>query len=77
MGYDLAWWGIINLCVVETGVIHPPLGTNVFLLKSMQPDVPIWTIYRGVFPFVITDLVKLALLVMFPPITLWLTTTMQ
>jgi tripartite ATP-independent transporter DctM subunit len=74
MGYDLAWWGIINLCVVETGVIHPPLGTNVFLLKSMQPDVSIWTIYRGVFPFVVTDLVKLAILVLFPSITLWLTT---
>jgi C4-dicarboxylate transporter DctM subunit len=76
MGYDIAWWGIINLCVVETGLIHPPLGLNVFMLKSMQPDVPMWTIYRGVFPFVAADLVKLALLVVFPSITLWLTTMM-
>jgi TRAP-type C4-dicarboxylate transport system permease large subunit len=45
-------------------------------LKSIQPDVSIWTVYKGVFPFVIADLVKLALLVMFPVITLWLTTTM-
>ncbi|HEY3917927.1 MAG TPA: TRAP transporter large permease subunit [Stellaceae bacterium] len=76
LGYDILWWGIINICVVETGLIHPPLGLNVFVLKSIQPDVSIWTVYKGVFPFVITDLVKLALLVLFPAITLWLTTTM-
>ena len=74
MGFDINWWGILNLCVVETGLIHPPLGLNVFVLKSMQPDVPMWTIYRGVFPFVGADLLKLTLLVLFPPITLWLTT---
>ena len=76
LGYDVLWWGIINLCVVETGLIHPPLGLNVFVLKSIQPDVPIWTVYKGVFPFVIADLVKLALLVIFPSISLWLVSTM-
>jgi tripartite ATP-independent transporter DctM subunit len=76
LGYDILWWGIINLCVVETGLIHPPLGLNVFVLKSIQPDVPIWTVYKGVFPFVIADLVKLVLLVLFPGITLWLVATM-
>ncbi len=76
LGYDILWWGIINICVVETGLIHPPLGLNVFVLKSIQPDVSIWTVYKGVFPFVIADLLKLALLVMFPAITLWLTGTM-
>lgn len=76
MGYDILWWGIINLCVVETGLIHPPLGLNVFVLKSIQPDVPIWTVYKGVFPFVIADLVKLVLLVLFPGICLWLVATM-
>ncbi len=77
MGYDLAWWGVIMLCVVETGLIHPPLGLNVFVLKSLAPDVPMWTIYKGVFPFVAADLVKLALLVVFPSITLWLVWNMQ
>jgi TRAP-type C4-dicarboxylate transport system permease large subunit len=72
MGYDMLWWGVINLCVVETGLIHPPLGLNVFVLKGMQPDVPLRTIYKGVFPFVVADLVKLVLLVAFPSITLWL-----
>lgn len=77
LNYDLLWWGVINLCVVETGLIHPPLGLNVFVLKSMQPDVPMATIYKGVTPFVIADLVKLALLVAFPSISLWLVTTMH
>lgn len=72
MGYDILWWGIINLCVVETGLIHPPLGLNVFVLKGMQPGVSLRTIYKGVFPFVVADLVKLVLLVAFPSIALWL-----
>ncbi len=76
MGYDILWWGIINLCVVETGLIHPPLGLNVFVLKSMQPDVSMGTIYRGVTPFVVADLVKLVLLVAFPSLCLWLVATM-
>jgi tripartite ATP-independent transporter DctM subunit len=76
LGYDMLWWGIINICVVETGLIHPPLGLNVFVLKSIQPDVSIWTVYKGVFPFVVADLVKLVLLVLFPTITLWLVATM-
>ena len=76
LGYDVLWWGIINLCVVETGLIHPPLGLNVFVLKSIQPDVSIWTVYKGVAPFVVADLVKLAILVVFPGLCLWLVSTM-
>ena len=72
MGYDLVWWGIIQLAVVETGLIHPPLGINVFVLKSVTPDVPMWTIYKGVFPYVLADFVKLGLLVAFPGICLFL-----
>jgi len=76
LGYDILWWGIINICVVETGLIHPPLGINVFVLKSLQPDVSVWTVYKGVFPFVIADLVKLALLVVFPALSLWMVANM-
>ena len=76
MGYDIIWWGVIMLCVVETGMIHPPLGLNVFVLKSLQPHVPIVEIYKGVVPFVAADLLKLALLVAFPAITLYLVSTM-
>jgi C4-dicarboxylate transporter, DctM subunit len=76
MGYDILWWGIVNICVVETGLIHPPLGLNVFVLKSIQPEVSIWTVYKGVAPFVVADLLKLVLLVAFPAISLWLVSTM-
>jgi tripartite ATP-independent transporter DctM subunit len=76
LGYDLVWWGIIMLIVVEVGMIHPPLGLNVFVLKSITPDVPLWTIYKGVLPFCAADLVKLALMVLIPAITLWLPSTM-
>ena len=76
MGFDITWWGILMACVVETGLIHPPFGINVFVLKSIVPDVPIGTIYRGLIPFVAADLVKLALLVAFPGLTLWLVATM-
>jgi len=77
MGYDIVWWGVIMLCVMETGLIHPPLGLNVFVLKSIQPKVPIMTIYKGVTPFVVADLVKLVLLVAFPVIATYLVSTMQ
>jgi len=76
LGYDLVWWGIIMMMVVEVGMIHPPLGLNVFVLKSITPDVPIWTIYKGVLPFCVADLLKLILLVLVPAITLWLPSTM-
>jgi TRAP-type C4-dicarboxylate transport system permease large subunit len=77
LGYDLIWWGVIQLCMVETGLMTPPLGLNVFVLKSVTPDVPIWTIYKGVIPFVIADIIKAALLVAFPGIALWLVGTMM
>jgi TRAP-type C4-dicarboxylate transport system permease large subunit len=76
LGYDVVWWGIIMMIVVEVGMIHPPLGLNVFVLKGITPDVPIWTIYKGVMPFCVADLIKLVLMVLFPAITLWLPSTM-
>jgi C4-dicarboxylate transporter DctM subunit len=78
MGYDLVWWGIINLVVLETGLITPPFGLHLFVLKSIAGgDVPLGTVYRGVLPFVCADLVKLALLVLFPVLALWLPSTMR
>ncbi len=78
LGYDLVWWGVIMVVVVETGMITPPFGINVFVLKGIAgADVPMWTIFRGVMPFVAADLVKLALLVLFPALALWLPSTMM
>jgi tripartite ATP-independent transporter DctM subunit len=77
MGYDLVWWGIINLIVLETGLISPPFGIHLFVLKSIAgTNVPLGTVYRGVMPFVIADLVKLILVVLFPALALWLPSTM-
>ena len=77
MGYDLVWWGIVNLVVLETGLITPPFGIHLFVLKSVAgADVPLGVVYRGVLPFVCADLLKLLLLVLFPALVLWLPSTM-
>jgi C4-dicarboxylate transporter, DctM subunit len=78
MGYDLVWWGIVNLVVLETGLITPPFGIHLFVLKGLVgADVPLGTVYRGVLPFVLADFAKLALLVLFPALALWLPSTMN
>ncbi len=76
MGFDVLWWGVLNLVVVETSMITPPFGLNVFVLKSLVPDVPMGTIFRGVLAFCAADFVKLVLLVLFPALALWLPSTM-
>jgi C4-dicarboxylate transporter, DctM subunit len=75
-GYDLVWWGIVMLVVVETGLITPPFGINLFVIRSVQPDVSLMTVFRGVLPFVLSDFLRLALLVLFPVLVMWLPTTM-
>jgi C4-dicarboxylate transporter DctM subunit len=71
-GYDPIWWGVIMVIVVEIGVITPPFGLNLFMLKSVAPEIRLNQLYAGVIPFVIADLIKLALLIAFPMIVLWL-----
>ena len=72
LGYDPVWWGIINVVVIELGMIIPPIGIIVFILHGMAPQIPMRTIYRGVVPFIVADLLLLALLALFPAISLWL-----
>ena len=72
LGFDTVWWGIINVVVIELGMIIPPIGIIVFVLHGLAPEIPIRTIYRGVAPFIVADLVLLALLAFFPAISLWL-----
>ncbi|MBC7282898.1 TRAP transporter large permease [Hoeflea sp.] len=64
------WFGIIVLIVVEVGLITPPVGMNLFVINSMARDTPLSATYRGVFPFVLTDIIRVAILTMFPAITL-------
>jgi tripartite ATP-independent transporter DctM subunit len=72
LGYDPVWWGIINVVVIELGMIIPPIGVIVFLLHGLARDIPMRTIYRGVAPFIVADLVLLAVLAIFPALALWL-----
>ena len=72
LGYDPIWWGIINVIVIELGMIIPPVGVIVFVLHGLAPDIPMRTIYRGVTPFILADLVLLVLIAVFPAIALWL-----
>lgn len=71
-GYDPIWWGVINVVVIELGMIIPPIGIIVFILHGLAPDIPMKTIFRGVTPFVFADLALLTVLVLFPAISLWL-----
>ncbi|MCB1462533.1 MAG: TRAP transporter large permease [Nitratireductor sp.] len=71
-GYDPIWFGIIMIMVVEFGLITPPIGMNVFVLSRIMPDVTTWQIFRGVLPYIGADVVRIALLLAFPAIVLWL-----
>ncbi len=77
LGYDPIWWGIVNVMVIEIGLICPPIGINVFVLNGMRRDLSLSTIYRGVMPFLAADLVRLTLIVLFPVIVLWLPQLMK
>lgn len=72
LGYDILLWGVLMLVVVETGMITPPFGLHLFLIKGLQPDMPLSTVIRGVLPFIAADLIKIVLLVAFPALSLWL-----
>lgn len=66
------WFGMLILMVVQIGLIAPPVGLNVYVINGLAKDVPMAESYRGVLPFLVSDFVRIALLVAFPPITLWL-----
>jgi len=66
------WFGILALIVVEVGLITPPVGLNLFIINQVGKDIPISQTYRGVLPFVASDLVRVVVLVAFPGLTLWL-----
>jgi len=72
LGFDPIWFGIIIVMTVELGLIHPPVGMNVFVIKSVVKDVSFTTIFKGVLPFVATDIVRLVILIAFPVIALYL-----
>lgn len=75
--FDLVWFGIIVVVLTEIGLITPPVGMNVFVLKANLPSVPVGTIFRGLVPFIAIDVLRLGLLVAFPSISLLLVQWMK
>jgi TRAP-type C4-dicarboxylate transport system permease large subunit len=77
LGYDPIWFGIIMVLVLEMGLISPPVGMNVFVVKGVAPHVPLGQIYVGILPFWVAMAVCVILLVAFPDIALFLPDTMM
>ena len=77
LGIDPIYFGILIVVVVEIGLISPPVGMNLFVLKTLLPEVSTGTVFRGVVPFVTMDCIRLAILIAFPIISLWLPSFMK
>jgi TRAP-type C4-dicarboxylate transport system permease large subunit len=72
LGFDPIWFGVIIVLVGEMGVITPPVGVNVFVIKGIAPDIPLYKIFRGIFPFLIALIILTILLTIFPKIATFL-----
>lgn len=77
LGFDPIWFGILIVVVVEIGLISPPVGMNLFVLNALLPQVPTKALFQGVLPFVVADVVRLAILIAFPILSLWLPSLMR
>jgi len=77
LGIDPVWFGVFVVIMAELALITPPIGANVFVMRRVAPDVPMEEIFRGVFPFVIGELLVLTLLILFPDLALWLVERMR
>ena len=67
-GFDLIWFGVVMTVVMEMGLIHPPVGLNIFVIKNIAPDIPLKDVIWGVFPFLVLMFVAVILLCLFPSI---------
>jgi tripartite ATP-independent transporter DctM subunit len=72
LGYDPVWFGILVVLVVEIGLITPPVGMNLFVIRAQQSDIALGTLYRGVLPFLSAGVIMIVLLLAFPDLALWL-----
>jgi tripartite ATP-independent transporter DctM subunit len=75
LNWDLIWFGIIVVILLEMGLISPPVGVNVFVVKSLVPEVPMRKIFSGIWPFWWAMVLMIVLLVLFPQLALWLPQT--
>jgi tripartite ATP-independent transporter DctM subunit len=76
-GYDPIWFGVFVVLMCEVGLITPPVGINCFVIAGVVPDIPLVKVFRGVMPFVLADLLGVALLIGFPQIVLFLPSLMS
>jgi tripartite ATP-independent transporter DctM subunit len=77
LGLDPIWFGILIVVVVEIGLISPPVGMNLFVINALLPQVSTRTLFRGVLPFMVADVVRLGILIAFPIVSLWLPSLMR
>jgi TRAP-type C4-dicarboxylate transport system permease large subunit len=70
LGFDPIWFGVIIVLVSEMGVITPPVGVNVYVIKGIAPTIPLETIFKGIFPFLAAILINTAILMAFPKLAL-------
>ncbi len=76
LGFDPIWFGVIVVMTVELALIHPPVGMIVFVIKSVIPEVSFTTIFKGVLPFIVTDIIRLIILIAFPILATFLPSRM-
>lgn len=77
LGLDPIWFGVLVIAMVEIGLVSPPLGINVYVIKGLAPEVPIEDIFRGIIWFIVMTLIAVAIIIAFPPIATWLPSTMR
>ncbi|MBV7434012.1 TRAP transporter large permease subunit [Cardiobacteriaceae bacterium TAE3-ERU3] len=77
LGFDLIWFGILVVVAIEISLITPPVGMNVFVLQGLLPDVRAGTIFRGIVPFLVADLLRILLIALIPALSLWLPTLLK
>ena len=71
-GYDPVWFGVLLVIVIEIGLIHPPVGMNLFVIRMQTPEIGLGAMYRGVLPFLVAPFVLIAMLLAWPELALWL-----
>ncbi len=76
LGVDMIWFGVIAVLIIQMGILSPPVGLNVFIVKGVVPDVPMYTIFRGIWPFWYAMGILIVLLMAFPQLALFLPNTM-
>ena len=71
-GYDVIWWGILTVTVIEIGMLTPPVGLNVFVIRSVVGDMAdTWTIFKGVAPFIVADMFVIGATMAWPDLVLF------